>query len=48
MKENQIESCQKCSLVKNYEWHKKKSFASWFNKKWPDTVLKIDAYAASC
>ena len=25
MKENQIESCQKCLLVKTYEWHNKKA-----------------------
>ena len=27
MKENQIESCQKCLLLKTYEWHKKHSGA---------------------
>ena len=32
MKENWIESCQKCLLVKSYEWHKK-SFMRLFNQK---------------
>ena len=40
MKENQIESCQQCMLVKT--WHKN-SFTGWFNQKnsWRG-VLKID------
>ena len=32
MKVNQIESYQKCLLLKTYEWHKK-SFTRWFNQK---------------
>ena len=44
MIENQIENCQKCLLVKAYEWHKKKSFTCWFNqKKAGRSVLKTDA-----
>ena len=47
MKENQIENCQKCLLVKIYDWHKK-SFTRWFNEKktWRG-VLKIDACEAT-
>ena len=47
MKENQRESCQKCFLVKTYEWHKK-SFMRWINqeKNWL-RMLKIDACAAA-
>ena len=37
MKENQIGSCQKCLLVKTYEWHKK-SFTGWFNQERPGSV----------
>ena len=33
MKENQIESCEKCSQLKSYEWQKKKaSHADLFKK----------------
>ena len=47
MKENQIESCQKCLLLKTYEWHKKRSTRCFIQKKAWDGVLKIDACAAA-
>ena len=46
MKENQFESCQKCLLVKFYEWHKK-SFPCWFNQKRPGMVCQEDVFTAA-
>ena len=47
IKENQIESCQKCLLVKTCGWHKK-NFMHWFNQKqaW-NSALKIDGCMAA-
>ena len=47
MKENQIESCQSCLLLKIYEWHEKR-FTRWFNqqKAWRG-ILKIGAATAA-
>ena len=48
MEEYQIESCQKCLLVKTYEWHthKKVSHADLI-KKGLTRCVKKDAYAAA-
>ena len=47
MKENQIESCQKCRLVETYDWHKKIFTRRINQKKALRGVLKIDAWAAA-
>ena len=47
MKKNQIENCQKCLLVKTYEWHKKASRVDFNPKKTWRSVLKVDACAAA-
>ena len=47
MKANQIESCQKCFLVKIYKWHKKLSHTDLIKKKTWRGVFEIDVCAAA-
>ena len=47
MKENQIESCQKCLQVKTYKWTKKPPDADLIKNEAWRSVLKIDACATA-
>ena len=47
MKENQMESCQKCLQVKTYKWTKKPSDADLIKKEAWRSALKIDTCAAA-
>ena len=47
MKENQIESCQKCLLVKTYKCHKKISCADLIKKRPDGRILITDVFAAA-